>query len=122
MLDAAIRALPDLLAQRLALLWPEDADLRIETPLRLSIPISLSELATRARDRPQNYGGSPGLSFGALERRVERALEQTLSSARLLPDDHDANGDHSISKTWPELIAEPRLTAAASLIELWAPG
>lgn len=82
LLELAVRALPILLAQRLAELWPDAVDEEIDTPLTLRIPINFTELE-QALTR-LNSIGEGNVDPGDLGRRLETVVNTVFGAARLV--------------------------------------
>jgi hypothetical protein len=68
--------LPELLARELAGLWPDDADREIAAPIRISVPMRMSELLAAA-DQP-----SPAETVSA---RIAQAVREALKQEEIAP-------------------------------------
>lgn len=82
LVEAAMHALPELLARQLSLMWPDDAELEIDTPLRLDFRVRIDELLA-AHFEVNRAGETPGA--GLLGQGFESALKATLHRANLAP-------------------------------------
>jgi hypothetical protein len=85
LLDAAMRSLPELLAQHFASLWPDDADVEISTPLKIRIPIGLGELGVLPRQVLDYSTHETSSHYAGLGRRIEAAINSTLTQVQVLP-------------------------------------
>ncbi|HEX5736466.1 MAG TPA: hypothetical protein VF131_26785 [Blastocatellia bacterium] len=72
-LQAVLQAFAELLARRFAELWPDESDFEITTPVRITIPLRLNELAALSRELLSG-ATEAGSSAAMLATRVERAL------------------------------------------------
>lgn len=92
LLEGAVRALPTLLAQRIASLWPDAVDKEIDTPLTLRIPINLTELGPALKRF--NSIDQETADYGELGRRIETVVNTVFRTAQLVipesePDDEE---------------------------------
>jgi hypothetical protein len=83
LLKAAVAILPEMIARALSGLWPEDADLEIAAPLRVTVPLRLADLLaspTREPDEAFEAGGRHvGLPTGVIENAIRAAFQAASS-------------------------------------------
>jgi len=118
LLQAAMTALPELIARRLAELWPDEIDCEMAAPLRVSIPVQLSELL--AVSSGINDAAFDTRNPSTMDARLTQALTSTLErlnpaltseTTKEEPFSHDkaASGEDDIPSEVPQRGALLRL-------------
>jgi hypothetical protein len=81
----AVRALPELLAKKLSELLPDDDDREIVAPVRIRLPVRMSELA--ADSAAQTHGAAPpgARASASLDQRMDAALRAALALDQFPP-------------------------------------
>jgi len=74
LLQGAVKALPELLARELAALWPDDAEREIAAPIRIRVPLTMSELLAAADGSFANDVIQPLARVDALRARIAQAV------------------------------------------------
>ena len=121
LLQAALGALPALLASALAGLWPEEDEREIVAPVRLRVPLRVSELLAAGDGISGHEAPPPGSPAAEVAGRLASALAVAL--AQELPRAQDGGGPASLAEdshgpagplaAGGELVTGP--TAAADL-------
>ncbi|HWS89090.1 MAG TPA: hypothetical protein VN282_19115 [Pyrinomonadaceae bacterium] len=78
LLRAATAALPSLLERKLAELLPDDEEIEIAAPVRLTVPLSLSELLALAQEPTSRAAATGGPEYERVAARLARAVELAL--------------------------------------------
>ena len=117
LLQSAISALPELIARELARLWPDDAEVEIAGPVRISVPVKMSELLAAATiSQSDDAGYTQSSRFGVSERiaqAVRAAVEQVVVEPSLSfqfekqPNNQQSNNQEGeaeaaqVTEKWP---------------------
>jgi hypothetical protein len=112
LVQAAVHALPELIARRLAELWPDDEDSEITSTVRIGFPIEMAELlacASGSHSGPlQSLDAAAALS---LEKRLDITLRRAFGIEGLSPREEPERGRFAMPRRLEESIAA----------ELWRP-
>ena len=124
LVDAVIAAFPALLARKLAELWPDADEREFAMPVRLRIPVRLSELSGIAAGGPADFRDDASREHATLERRLESSLRAAFGVKAAPPPRPSKPQRFSGAK--PELaeaVAPPLagdLSALRSLLLRWS--
>jgi hypothetical protein len=86
-LQTAIRRLPELIARRLENLWPEGADFEIAAPVRISVPVRMSELLAAGESLTVELPAKDHPPHSALSARLEQAVKAAFEA--VIPASHE---------------------------------
>ncbi len=114
LVDAAIHALPELLAQRLAMIWPDDAECEITAPIRINVATRISEMVDAAAEMRNALSSGIDSQRSALIRRFDNALKATLERERILNIEEPETINQSIEAKNIENIPLPSHLAQGS--------
>src|SRR5437868_698106 len=85
LLQSAVNALPELIARELAGLWPDDAEVEIAAPIRIRVPLSMSELLAAATMSYSDEATHPPSPRDALSVRIAHAIRATVEQEAIEP-------------------------------------
>jgi hypothetical protein len=118
LLQEVVRAFPDLLARKLAHLLSGDVEREIAEPLKIRIPIKMSDLISVAAELHSGAPLIPGSPSAALSTRVEEALNAIILE-HICPEADDQSGsDQPRGLTHDEEVVPPEARRADNLIRL----
>lgn len=127
LLRAAAAALPALLERKLAELLPDDEDLEISAPVRLAVPLRLSELQALAQESASSTSAAPSgpahLRVAALlASAVERALPTRTQAAEEARDASAASAPQPAAPADEEEAEEVEGGRLLRLLLAWRAG
>jgi hypothetical protein len=93
LLQAAVKALPELLAARLAALWLTDAEREISAPVQLTVRLQMSELLALVSPPAGQAAIATSEITQALNTRIEAALRTALAREPLEPVSMTSEGN-----------------------------
>ena len=114
--DAAVHALPELLAKKLALMLPDDAECEITTPLRINVAVRMSELVAAGAEMRSGSAYNIASSHHILSQRFENALKATLERARILTIEETGTDHQSAEEEMAEVFEPPAHSGRASAL------
>ncbi|HJZ80439.1 MAG TPA: hypothetical protein VKD91_08835 [Pyrinomonadaceae bacterium] len=89
-LQTAIRRLPELIARQLEGLWPEGADFEIAAPVRIKVPVRMSELLAIGESLPVEDSATSHPPHSALSARFGQSIKAAFEPVCQLPDESSA--------------------------------
>lgn len=123
LLQAAVRALPELLAARLAAMWLTNADREIADPVRLTVRLQMSELSALVLPPAGGVADETSELPQALGNRIEAALRTALAQETVEPHPiaHEEGFTQSpaVSEEETRELAEAAASSVPRLLLVW---
>ena len=118
LLSAAVAQLPRLVAERLALRWPEDLECEIVAPLRLALTLSSRELAALAASTGGTAESAARLDK-PLAARIDAAIASALSQAPLPAAIGERGPGESVAAAGQPAVESAREPAVLAALLEW---
>lgn len=97
LLERAMEALPELIASRLGEIWPDDESREIAAPVRITVPVTIDELASVGFENTATGRAADGRS-SVVASKISQAFRSALIPGQLISSETETDLSDSISE------------------------